>query len=70
MTSHRLFNATLAAAIVAAWMLLNAALDGPSDLDAIQATADSVTDAQAAAAAAARDAHFTHPTHLAAQDRP
>ncbi len=53
MTPHRLLNLALAALIA---LILSTAylLDGPSDLDAIQATADSVADAQNSARAAAR----------------
>lgn len=53
MTPHRLLNLALAAAIA---LILSTAylLDGPSELDAIQATADSVADAQNSARAAAR----------------
>ena len=55
MSRHRLFNMLLAAAGVALWLLLNAALDGPSELDAIQATAASVQDAEQAATVAQQD---------------
>ena len=53
MTPHRLLNLALAALIA---LILSTAylLDGPSELDAIQATADSVADAQNSARAAAR----------------
>lgn len=53
MTPHRLLNLALAALIA---LILSTAylLDGPSEMDAIQATADSVADAQNSARAAAR----------------
>jgi len=64
MTPHRLLNLALAAAI-AVVLSTSYLLDGPSELDAIQATAASVLDAQAAAAASA------HPSTLIAhQNRP
>ena len=55
MSRQRLFNMLLAAAGVAVWLLLNAALDGPTEMDAIQATAASVTDAEQAATVAQQD---------------
>lgn len=39
MTRHRIANLFLAAAGIAVWLLLNAALDGPSDAQALQDTA-------------------------------
>jgi len=51
MTRHRLINWTLAA-LIALGLSCTYLLDGPTELDAIQATADSVIDAQIAAAAA------------------
>ena len=67
MTPHRLLNLTLAALIA---LGLSAAhlLGGPSELDAIQATAESVIDAQAAAQAAA--ATHPRPALLATKDQP
>jgi hypothetical protein len=65
MTPHRALNWTLAA-LIALIMSTAYLLDGPSEQAAIQATADSVLDAQQAAAAAS-----THPaTLIASQDRP
>ena len=63
MTRHRQINIALAALIAAIAVLGPLVMDGPSDLDAIQATAASVIDAQAAAAEAA-----ALPIHLAAQE--
>ena len=55
MSRHRLFNLLLAAAGVAVWLLLGAALDGPSDLDTLQATEASVQDAEQSATVAQQD---------------
>jgi len=63
MTPHRLLNLTLAAAI-ALVLSTSYLLDGPSELDAIRATAASVADAQNAARAAA------HPTQTAQAQQP
>jgi len=57
MTPHRLLNLALVAALA---LVPSCAylLDGPSDVDAARDTAASVTDAQAAARAAARHSHW------------
>lgn len=51
MTPHRALN-WLLASVIAAVMSMAYLLDGPTELDAIKATADSVLDARAAAQAA------------------
>jgi len=61
MTPHRALNWTLAA-LIALVMSCAYMLDGPSEIQAIQATADSVQDAQMAAKEAAK------PTLIATKD--
>jgi len=68
MTPHRQLNLALALLIAAICVFGPVVMDSPSDLDAIQATADSVADAQAAAQAQAAIDH--HPALIASKDQP